>query len=105
MLIAPAYQLIDEQLVRKWTNYVERGGHLVLTCRTGQKKRNGQLWEGRWAQPIYPLIGAQVSFFDLLLDFFERGGARGDLQARAATGFVDHVYGLVGQEAVGDVLM
>lgn len=68
VLIAPAYQLIDEELVRKWTRYVEQGGHLILTCRTGQKKRNGQLWEARWAEPIYPLIGAEISFFDLLLD-------------------------------------
>jgi beta-galactosidase len=68
VIIAPAYQLIDEELVRKWTSYVEAGGHLILTCRTGQKKRNGQLWEARWAEPIYPLIGAEVSFFDLLLE-------------------------------------
>jgi beta-galactosidase len=66
VLIAPAYQLIDEDLVRKWTRYVEQGGNLVLTCRTGQKKRNGQLWEAKWAEPIYALIGAEVSFFDLL---------------------------------------
>lgn len=66
VLIAPAYQLLDEELVRKWTRYVEQGGHLVLTCRSGQKKRNGQLWEARWAEPIYSLIGAEVSFFDLL---------------------------------------
>jgi beta-galactosidase len=68
VLIAPAYQLIDEELVRKWTRYVEQGGHLILTCRTGQKKRNGQLWEARWAEPIYSLIGAEIPFFDLLLD-------------------------------------
>jgi beta-galactosidase len=66
VLMAPAYQLIDEELVRKWTRYAEQGGHLVLSCRTGQKRRNGQLWEARWAEPIYPLIGAEVSFFDLL---------------------------------------
>jgi beta-galactosidase len=68
VLIAPAYQLIDEELVRKWTRYAEQGGNLVLTCRTGQKKRNGHLWEARWAEPIYSLIGAEVPFFDLLLD-------------------------------------
>lgn len=68
VLIAPAYQLVDEQLIAKWTRYVEQGGNLVLTCRTGQKKRNGQLWEAPWAAPIRPLIGAEVSFFDLLLD-------------------------------------
>jgi len=68
VLMAPAYQLIDAELVRKWTQYAEKGGNLVLTCRTGQKKRNGQLWEARWAEPIYPLIGAEVSFFDLMLE-------------------------------------
>ena len=68
VLVAPAYQLVDEELVRKWTSYVEQGGHLVLTCRTGQKRRNGQLWEAAWAAPIRPLIGAEVSFFDLLLE-------------------------------------
>jgi beta-galactosidase len=68
VLIAPAYQLIDEDLVRTWTRYVEGGGNLVLTCRTGQKKRNGQLWEAKWAQPIYSLVGAEIPFFDLLLD-------------------------------------
>jgi beta-galactosidase len=66
--IAPAYQLVDPDLVAKWTSYVERGGHLVLTCRAAQKRRNGQLWEGKWAAPIAPLAGADVAFFDLLLD-------------------------------------
>jgi beta-galactosidase len=68
VLVAPAYQLIDEELVAKWARYAEAGGHLVLTARTGQKRRNGQLWEARWAEPIYKLIGAEVSFFDLLLE-------------------------------------
>ena len=68
VLVAPAYQLVDEGLVAKWTRYVEQGGNLILTCRTGQKRRNGQLWEAPWAAPIRPLIGADVSFFDLLLD-------------------------------------
>ena len=68
VLVAPAYQLIDEELVGRWARYAERGGHLVLTARTGQKGRNGQLWEARWAEPIYKLIGAEVGFFDLLLD-------------------------------------
>jgi beta-galactosidase len=68
VIIAPAYQLIDEELVRKWSRYVEQGGHLILTARTGQKKRNGQLWEAGWAEPIYQLAGAEVSFFDLLLE-------------------------------------
>jgi beta-galactosidase len=67
-------------LVRKWTRYAEAGGHLVLTARTGQKKRNGQLWEARWAEPIYPLIGAEVSFFDALLE-----DGRGEVTAGGTT--------------------
>lgn len=80
VLIAPAYQLIDEDLIRKWTRYVEQGGHLVLSSRTGQKDRNGHLWEARWAEPIYPLIGAEVSFFDLLLD-----DGKGEIKMNSAT--------------------
>ena len=39
VLIAPAYQLVDDQLIEKWTNYAKQGGHLVLSCRSGQKDR------------------------------------------------------------------
>jgi len=40
-LIAPAYQLLDAALVARWKTYAEAGGHLILTCRTGQKDRRG----------------------------------------------------------------
>jgi beta-galactosidase len=101
VLIAPAYQLIDEELVRKWTRYTEQGGHLVLTSRTGQKKRNGQLWEARWAEPIYPLIGAEVSFFDLLLD-----DGKGEVRMKSATYpwnvWADVLKPLVGTESLAE---
>ncbi|MCX6573656.1 MAG: beta-galactosidase, partial [Candidatus Aminicenantes bacterium] len=67
-LVAPAYQLVDEALVAKWTRYVEHGGHLVLTCRTGQKTKSGQLPERPWAGMIAPLVGAEVELFDCLLE-------------------------------------
>ena len=67
-LVAPAYQLVDEALVAKWTRYVEAGGHLVLTCRTGQKDKAGQLFEKPWAGAIAPLVGAEVELFDGLLE-------------------------------------
>ena len=67
-LVAPAYQLVDEALVAKWTRYAERGGHLILTCRTGQKTKSGQLPEMPWAGLIAPLIGAEVELFDGLLE-------------------------------------
>ncbi|HVU32269.1 MAG TPA: beta-galactosidase [Opitutaceae bacterium] len=65
-LVAPAYQLVDPQLVARWKAYVENGGHLILSCRTGQKDRNGHLWEGPWAEPILGLIGANIKFYDTL---------------------------------------
>jgi beta-galactosidase len=65
-VLAPAYQLVDEELVQRWKSYVEGGGHLILTCRTGQKDSRGHLWEGPWAQPIVPLIGAKIPIYDVL---------------------------------------
>ncbi len=65
-VVAPAYQLIDEELIRRFTQYVQNGGHLILTCRTGQKDRRGHLWEAAWAQPIHGLIGAKIPFYDVL---------------------------------------
>ena len=66
VLIAPAYQLLDQKLVDRWRQYVQNGGHLVLSSRTGQKDRNGKLWEMKWAEPIYSLIGAAIPFYDHL---------------------------------------
>ncbi len=71
-LVVPAYQLVGAELVAKWTRYVEGGGHLVLTCRTGQKVESGQLPEAPWAGLVAPLVGAGVELFDNLLE-----GARG----------------------------
>ncbi|MBF9141144.1 beta-galactosidase [Hymenobacter properus] len=67
-VVAPAYQLLDKTLVDRWTAYVQNGGHLVLSVRTGQKDRRGMLWEGLWAMPILDLIGAKFNDrpFDML---------------------------------------
>ncbi len=67
-IVAPAYQLIDQKLVDKWTKYVENGGNLILSCRTGQKDKNGHFFEAKWSGPIVPLIGADVEFFDMLVE-------------------------------------
>jgi beta-galactosidase len=65
VVVAPAYQQIDEKLVEKWTSYVKNGGNLILTCRTGHKDREMHLWEARFAEPIYNLIGSEIEFYDL----------------------------------------
>jgi beta-galactosidase len=65
-LVAPAHQLVDARLVARWRAYAEAGGHLILSCRTGQKDRRGHLWEAAWAAPIHDLIGASIKFYDTL---------------------------------------
>jgi beta-galactosidase len=67
VLIVPAYQQIDKGLIAKLQDYANKGGNLVLTCRTGHQNRNGHLWEAPFAAPIYDLIGAEIEFYDLLM--------------------------------------
>ncbi|NJK95806.1 MAG: beta-galactosidase [Bacteroidales bacterium] len=65
VLIAPAYQQIDKALIDKLSAYAQNGGNLILTCRTGYKNRDMHLWEAKFAQPIWDLIGAEIEFYDL----------------------------------------
>jgi beta-galactosidase len=65
-LVAPSYQLVDKDLVARFTQYVENGGTLILTCRSGQKDRRGHIWESLWAEPIYNLVGAAIPRYDVL---------------------------------------
>lgn len=65
-LVAPAVQLMDDKLAARWKTYVENGGHLILTCRTGQKDRDGRIWEATFQKPILDLIGAKEIFYDHL---------------------------------------
>ena len=67
LIIAPAYEMVDNDLIARWKDYVEKGGNLILTCRTGHKNRNGQLFEAPFAAPIFPLIGGKIDFYDLLI--------------------------------------
>lgn len=66
VVIAPAFQLLDESLVKRWKQYASNGGHLILGCRTGQKNREAHLWEKKLSEPIYELTGAKELFFDHL---------------------------------------
>lgn len=67
VVIAPAYQLADKALVDRWTDYVKKGGNLVLTCRTAQKDRHGRLPEAPFGSMINGLTGNEMEFYDLLL--------------------------------------
>ena len=66
-VVAPAYEMVDDALVSKWTEYVKNGGNLILSARSGHKNKNGQLWEALFGEPIYSLIGGEIKFYDLLL--------------------------------------
>jgi beta-galactosidase len=68
VLLLPAYQLIDDSLILKLTKYVNEGGNLILTVRTGQKDRNGHFFENKWAAKIWPLIGGKIKMYDVLPD-------------------------------------
>jgi beta-galactosidase len=67
VLLVPAYQMIDQQMIDKLTSYAENGGNLVMTCRTGLQDRQGHLWEAKFAQPIWKLIGGEIQSYDLLM--------------------------------------
>ena len=67
VMIVPAYQLADKELVARWIKYVEEGGNLVLTCRTAQKDRFGRLPEAPFGSMIDELTGNHMEFYDLLL--------------------------------------
>jgi beta-galactosidase len=65
VLVVPAYQMIDEAMIGRLTRYAEQGGNLVMTCRTGLQGRNGHLWEAKFYQPMWKLIGAEIESYDL----------------------------------------
>jgi beta-galactosidase len=65
-VIAPAFQLVSDEIIQRFTDYAQKGGHLILTCRTGQKDMAGHLREAPWAAAILPLIGAKIPIYDVL---------------------------------------
>lgn len=64
LVVIPAYQMADDALVEKWSDYVKNGGHLVISCRTAQKDRNGHLPESKFGAMLTKLTGNEVEFFD-----------------------------------------
>ncbi|MFA9191019.1 beta-galactosidase [Flavobacterium sp. FZUC8N2.13] len=67
VLIVPAYQMIDQQMIDKLTGYAQNGGNLVLSCRSGIQNRKGHLWETKFYEPIWKLIGSEIESYDLLM--------------------------------------
>lgn len=66
VLLAPAYELVDDSLIAVWSEYAKAGGHLILTARSGWKDRMSQLFEAPIGAKIAPLIGAEYDFHDFM---------------------------------------
>jgi beta-galactosidase len=66
VVIVPAYEMADTALIKKWNDYVAKGGHLIVTCRTATKNRDAHFWEGETAAPLSNLIGAHIKATDML---------------------------------------
>jgi beta-galactosidase len=66
-LIVPAYQMIDQKMIDKLTLYAKNGGNLILSCRSGIQNRQGHLWEAKFYEPMWNLIGSQIESYDLLM--------------------------------------
>lgn len=79
-VIAPAYQIVSKTLVKKWRQYVEHGGHLILTARTGEKNKLAHFPEGKFGSLISDLIGADIEGFDTIPT-----SAKGEVKANGKT--------------------
>ncbi|MBS2099795.1 beta-galactosidase [Carboxylicivirga linearis] len=75
-IVVPAYEMVDEALVAKWTKYVEKGGNLIISTRTGAKDKNAHLWESNLSGIMNDLIGGEIEQFDML-----PGGRTGNIVA------------------------
>ncbi len=68
LVIAPALLLLNEKRVQQLKEFVEQGGHLVLTVRTGMKDEFNALLPARQPGPLAELAGAQVEDYYALLE-------------------------------------
>ena len=60
LVIAPALLILNDRRVTNLTNFVERGGHLVLTIRTGMKDEYNALLPSRQPGSLATLSGVEV---------------------------------------------
>lgn len=65
-MVVPAYQTISKETINRLQKYVDEGGQLVLSTRTGLKDPNGHLWEMKLQEPIWNLIGSEIQIYDHL---------------------------------------
>lgn len=69
MVIAPALLMVDKEIAENFKKYVENGGHLVLTLRTGIKTWSNVTVDIPWPGLLADLAGVKVVEFDALPDY------------------------------------
>jgi len=60
LVIAPALLTLNDRRIANLTNFVQRGGHLVLTLRTGMKDKYNALLPSRQPGSLAKLSGVEV---------------------------------------------
>lgn len=68
LVIAPALLMLDETRAARLTDFVEKGGHLVLTIRSGMKDDFNALLPLRQPGPLAEIAGVEVEEYYALRD-------------------------------------
>ncbi len=68
LVIAPALLILNEQRVASLVNFVQRGGYLILTLRTGMKDEFNALLPARQPGPLAVLSGVEVEEYYALVE-------------------------------------
>ena len=68
LVIAPALHQVNEERAGRLRRFVERGGHLVLTIRSGMKDDRNALLLARQLGPLASLADVEVEHYYALLD-------------------------------------
>ncbi|HEV2073721.1 MAG TPA: DUF4350 domain-containing protein, partial [Thermomicrobiales bacterium] len=75
LVIAPTLHLLNEERVARLLEFVERGGHLVLTVRSGLKDDLNALLPSRPPGPLTEAAGVEVEDYYALIDTVPVSGA------------------------------
>ncbi len=68
LVVLPATLILDDARAEKLKAFVQRGGHLVLTVRTGMKDRHNALLPQRQPGPLTEIAGVEVEDYYSLLE-------------------------------------
>lgn len=66
LVLAPAFNLMDNETLACYAEYVRKGGNLVVSFRSGTKNKDNSMFEGTLPGYFRELAGIEVSEFDSL---------------------------------------